>query len=101
MTYKVGRLSRALDAGSLLLVIAGGALYMRAYVGMHQLKSLPDVPFARDQVIAFAALTEFARLHRYSTIGLIVASAGVALGVWAAAHAHRLRRSAAQEPSIS
>jgi hypothetical protein len=88
---KVGRASRMLDAGSLILVAAGGLLYLNAYFGMQELRNRPHTDFVRGETVAFERLAAHARLLRTSRIGLGIAALGVLVGVSAAIHAHTRR----------
>jgi hypothetical protein len=95
---KVGRLSRLIDLASLILILAGGALYLKAYFGMQELRSRPEAEFIRGESVAFGRIAEHARLTRVSRVGLAIAGLGLIVGLSAAAHARQIarRRSMAQ-----
>lgn len=97
----VGPLSRAIDLASLLLILAGAALYLRAYIGMEEIRTSPEVPFARGTVEAFELSKRHVRLKQLSYVGLGLVGAGLVVGLSAAAHAHKIRRSQGAENSLS
>jgi hypothetical protein len=84
---KVGRLSRALDLASLVLILIGGVLYVRAFLGMQQIRKRGLTEFVRGSTEVYESINEHARLSRISTIGLVIAGAGLFVGLSAAAHA--------------
>lgn len=96
----VGRLSRAIDLGSLLLFILGAALYLWAYFGMQDLRNRPHAPFAKGTMEAYALLNEYLWLQQLSYFGLVLVGAGVAVGLSAAAHHHKIGKRRAAESLI-
>jgi hypothetical protein len=89
----VGRASRAIDAASLVLIVAGAALYLWSYVGMGELRlRAAGASFQPGTTEAFASMREWARLHRMSWAGVGLAVIGIGVGVYAAMHAKRRRR---------
>jgi hypothetical protein len=89
---KVGRLSRALDLGSLVLILVGGALYVRAYLGMQQIRNRGERTFVRGTTEVFSEMKEYGRLRRLSNVALGLAAVGLIVGLSAAAHAHMIAR---------
>lgn len=86
-------MSRALDVASLVLLLLGGFLYIRAYVGMQELRvSAEAATFVPGGTEVFASLKQFARLRTLSYFGLALAAAGISMGVYAALHARAIRR---------
>jgi hypothetical protein len=90
VTRPVGRLSRAIDLLSLVLVVAGAALYLRAYFGMEAVRTTPDTPFVRGTMEAFALLNQHLRFKRLSWLGLALVGAGILVGLSAAIHARKI-----------
>jgi hypothetical protein len=89
----VGWKSRALDAASLGLLLLGGFLYFRAYIGMQQLRvSAEAAMFVPGTTEAFASLNQFARLRSLSYLALMLAVTGIGMCVYAAMHARAIRR---------
>jgi len=87
-----------IDLASLILILSGGGLYLAAYFGMRELRARPDTPFVRGTSEAYAGLAEYTRLHRLSIVGLSLAGLGVAVGLSAAAHAHKIGRRVNETP---
>lgn len=87
----VSRAARALDIASLVLIIAGGALYLRSYFGMEQLRQRRPAEFVRGETVLWGGLYEHARLNRMANVGLAVSGVGVIVGLSAAAYAKRKR----------
>ncbi len=83
-----------IDMASLILILAGGALYVAAYVGMRDLRNRPHTEFVRGNTEAFSSLTQYIRLHRLSIAGLALAALGIIVGVSAAVHARQIARRA-------
>lgn len=88
-----------IDLASMLLLLAGGALYAFAWARLENLRTRPHEAFVPGQTVAFARTAEHARLSRISTFGLSVAGLGVIVGVSAAAHAKALARRGAGIPN--
>ena len=93
----VGRLSRAIDLASLLLVVGGSALYLRAYLGMEVVRTSPDVSFVRGVTEAYALTNQYLRFQRLSYYGLVLVGVGIAVGLSAAAHHRKIDRQQAQQ----
>ena len=89
---EVQRSSRMIDLASLVLVCAGGLLYLYAYLGMEDLRTRPYEEFVPHETEVFALTGEHARLTRTSAIGLALCGAGVVAGLSAAAHAYIIAR---------
>lgn len=88
----IGRKSRAIDAASLICIVAGAALYLRAYVGMGALRvRAADASFQPGSTEVFVSVREYIFLHRLSWAGLGLAIIGIGVGVFAAVHAKRRR----------
>lgn len=92
MAARVSRNSRIIDLVSLVLVVAGAACYVWAYVGMEALRRAPHDPNAE----LFAAYTRYVRLSQLSIAGLVAVGLGVVVGIAAAFHARR----ATADPSL-
>ena len=90
MKRPVGRLSRVIDGASLVLILVGAALFVRAYLGMVEVRDAPDVPFAPGTVEAFELTHKYLRFKRWSFVGLALIGAGVAVGLSAAVHAYKI-----------
>jgi len=86
----VSRSSRRIDLASLLLILVGAALFGRAYLGMETVKNSIDVPFVRGTMEAYALTNQYLRLQRLSYFGLALVGAGIAVGLSAAVHAHKI-----------
>jgi hypothetical protein len=86
-----------MDIVSLVLIVGGGALYLRSYLGMQAIRNRGLTEFVRGESVIFGATNEHARLDRLAKVGLIVAVGGVLVGVSAAAYARR-RRGAEPSP---
>lgn len=89
---EVRRSSRFIDLASLVLICAGGLVYLFAFVRMEDLRGRPDEEFVPFQTEVFARSREHARLTRTSHIGLGLCGAGVVVALSAAAHAHIIGR---------
>lgn len=95
----VGRLSRAIDIASLTLIIAGGALFLRAYLGMEEIRTTPEVPFVRGTMEVFELTNRHYRFKWLSYVGLGLVGAGVVVGLSAAVHARKIAmREVTQHP---
>jgi hypothetical protein len=94
VSQPVGRLSRRIDAASLLLILAGAALFLHAYLGMEAVRNTADAPFVRGTMEAFALTNRYLRLKRQSYLALGLVGAGIMVGLSAAAHAHKIARRA-------
>lgn len=81
-----------IDLASLILILAGGGLYVAAYAGMQDLRNRPHAEFVRGSTEAFSGLTQYTRLHRLSIAGLSLAALGIVVGVSAAVHARQIAR---------
>ena len=92
MKRPVGRLSRAIDLASLVLILGGAALYLRAYFGMEAVRTTPESPFVRGTMEAFALMNQYLRLKRLSYVGLALVGIGLAVGLSAAVHARKISR---------
>ena len=96
---RVGRLSRAIDLASLLLIVVGAGLYLRAYAGMKEVSQSQNTPFVRGTMEAYALTNQYLRFRRFSYLGLVLVGAGIAVGLSAAVHAHKIAvREAAHRP---
>ena len=89
---QVTRASRIIDLASLALVFAGGLVYLFAYFRMDELRTRPYTEFVRFETELFARTREHARLTRTSQVGLALGGVGVAVGLFAAAHARIIAR---------
>jgi hypothetical protein len=89
---EIKRSSRLLDLGSLILICAGGVLYLVAYLGMENLRTRPYEEFVPFKTEAFARTREYTRLTRTSRLGLALSGVGVLVALSAAAHAHIIGR---------
>lgn len=90
-----------MDLASLALILGGAALYLRAYVGMEAVKNSRDVPFVRGAMEAYALTNQYLRLQRLSYLGLVLVGVGVAIGLSAAAHHHKIgRTNALKSPTL-
>jgi hypothetical protein len=96
---RVPRSSRIIDLLSLVLVSAGGLLYVFAYLGMDDLRSRPHTEFVPHETELFERTREHARLTRTSRIGLGLCVAGVVVALSAAAHAHIIGRRSEAVPA--
>jgi hypothetical protein len=85
----VPRLGRLLDLIGLALMLAGGACYGWAYIGLVRLH---DHPPTADHML-WVALAAFNHYNRVSTIGIVIAAIGLAVAITAAVVTHRSRRS--------
>jgi hypothetical protein len=92
VTLPVGRLSRRIDAASLLLILAGSTLFLNAYLGMEEVKNTVDKPFERGTMEAFALTNRYLLLKKRSYIAIGLVGAGIVVGLSAAAHAHKIAR---------
>jgi hypothetical protein len=90
----VARRSRLIDVVSLLLILGGFALYVRAYLGMERIRTSPDVPFVRGTMEVYALTNAYWRLQKLSYVALGLVGVGIAVGLSAAAHHHKIRRGA-------
>ena len=93
----IGRLSRVIDLISLALIVAGAALFFRAYVGMERVRTSAFVPFVPGQMEAFAMLNQLEREKRLSYFALTLVGAGISAGLYAAAHARKISRQQAMQ----
>jgi len=93
-------MSRAIDLVSLLLISAGAVLFVAAYFGMQSVSKSPDTPFVPGTVEAYALTNEYLRLQRLSYFGLGLVGLGLATGLSAAVHAHKIAKSHAAERSL-
>jgi hypothetical protein len=85
-------MSRAIDVASLLLILAGAALFILAYLGMIAVRDAPDVPFVPGTMEAYELTNKYLRFRRWSYAGLGLIVAGVAVGLSAAVHAYKIAR---------
>lgn len=85
-----------IDVASILLLLAGGAIWGFAWFGLEDLRMRPHEEFVPHRTVAFARTAEHAKLTRISVLGLSVAGLGMIVGVSAAAHAQRLARRVAK-----
>lgn len=76
----VPRWIRIVNGLSLLLLLAGAAVYARAWFGMQGLRSYEAAPDAAP----FAGMAQFNHFHELSRIGVWLVVAGVAVAVLAA-----------------
>jgi hypothetical protein len=83
----VPRIGRALDLAAAALVVVGGALYARAYIGLEALRARPLAEFSVGMEIG--QLAEFHSLERLSLAGLAVAILGICVAITAAIVARR------------
>ncbi|MEX2152751.1 MAG: hypothetical protein WD825_05380 [Gemmatimonadaceae bacterium] len=95
----VGRVSRAIDLVSLLLLLGGAVLFVAAYFGMQTVSKSPDTPFVPGTVEAYALTNEYLRLQRLSYFALGLIGLGIATGLSAAVHAHKIAKRQAAESS--
>lgn len=93
----VGRISRAIDLASLVLILGGAVVFVAAYFGMQTVSESPETPFVPGTIEAYALTNEYLRLRRLSYIGLALIGAGIAVGLSAAAHAHKIAKRQATE----
>lgn len=89
---QVKRSSRIIDVASLVLICAGGLVYLFAYARMENLRTRPHEEFVPFQTEAWARTREHARLTQTSRVGLVLSGAGVLIGLSAAAHAYIIAR---------
>ena len=82
----VGRGARIADFVSLLLVVAGAALFAWTFLEMRELRDAPHDPAAA----LFSYRARYDQLSRLSYVGLGVIVAGITVGI-AAALRHRRR----------
>jgi hypothetical protein len=76
----VSRAHRALDLLSATLVIAGGALFAVAFVGLERVRHEGVIEYTRGMTIE-----QLARYHRFallSWVGLATVAAGIGIGVY-------------------
>jgi hypothetical protein len=83
----VPRIGRVMDVAAAALILAGGALYARAYLGLEALRARPLAEYAAGMQIG--RLAEFHALERLSIGGLLVAVSGIGVGIAAAVVARR------------
>lgn len=86
----VPRIGRALDLVAAALVIIGGAMYARSYVGLEALRARPLQEYRAG--IEITRLAEFHALERLSLAGMLAAAAGIGVAVSAAVVARRHAR---------
>lgn len=86
----VPRIGRVLDLAAVALIVVGGALYARAYIGLEALRARPLAEYTMGMEIG--RLAEFHGLQRLSLAGLVISTLGVGVGIAAALVAYRLRR---------
>lgn len=93
-SYRVPRPLRAVNLVALLLFLAGAALYVRAWIGLRELRSYVGDPAAPP----FSAMALFNHYHLLSQIGvwLVVAAVTVAVIAAIAAVIHRRRAPATE-----
>lgn len=84
----VPRIGRVMDVAAAALILAGGALYARAYLGLEALRARPLAEYALGMQIS--RLAEFHTLERLSIGGLLVAILGIGVAISAALIAKRL-----------
>lgn len=89
----VPRVARLMDLAGLLLLLAGGGLYLRAYLGLRALQHVHPAPGERP----FSAMRRFDQLWTLSRAGLGLIVAGVVVMVAATLVARRLRGQAENE----
>ncbi|HYC51118.1 MAG TPA: hypothetical protein VEB19_08430 [Gemmatimonadaceae bacterium] len=92
MSARPGFTSRLIDLLSVVLVLAGGAVYLNSYLGMQELRSRPHEEFVRGETVAFGRTAEHAKLTRISHIGLGIVALGILVGLSAAAHARQIEK---------
>lgn len=83
----VPRIGRVLDGIGLLLFLAGGALYGRAWFGLRHLEAEPPPSDGME----FAAVGRVVELHELSRTGLLLMAGGAVVAVIAALVARRMR----------
>ena len=88
----VARRSRLIDLASLLLILGGFVLYVRAYLGMERIRTSGDIPFVRGTMEVYELTNRYVRLQRLSYLALGLVGVGIAVGLSAAAHHHKIRR---------
>ena len=81
-----------IDVASLILICAGGLLYLATFVRMENLRTRPHQDFVPFQSELWGRTREHARLTRLSNVGLGLAGAGILVGLSAAAHAYIIAR---------
>lgn len=86
-TTPVGRFSRVIDAASLLLVVAGIALFAWAFMEMRILRDAPHDPTAP----LFSYRARYDALSKLSYLGLALTGSGVVVAIAAALHHRRTR----------
>jgi hypothetical protein len=79
-----------MDLAAAILILAGGALYFRAYVGLEAMRARPVAEYYTGMYIN--RLAEYHALERLSFGGLTVAILGIGVAVSAAIVAKRARR---------
>ena len=89
----VTRLGRILDIVSLIVILAGGALFARAFLGMKTLRDQRETEFVAGTTEAYAALNQYYRLQRLSYLGAGLAALGIGIGLSAAWHNRRITNS--------
>jgi hypothetical protein len=95
----VTRLGRKLDIVSLIFVAVGVVLFVGAFLGMAELRDLPETEFVPGTIEAYAALNRYFRLQTLSRLGIGIAVAGVLIGLSAAWHNRKFREAGA-DPSL-
>lgn len=83
----VPRIGRIMDLAAAALIIAGAALYLRAYIGLEALRATPLGEYTLGMKITM--LAEFHSLERISFAGLTIAICGIGVAVSAAIVAKR------------
>jgi hypothetical protein len=85
----VPRIGRVMDLAAAALLLAGGGLYVRAYVGLEALRAKPLAEYSTGMEIG--RLAEFHAFNRLSLAGLLIAGAGIGIAIYAAHVARRVR----------
>jgi uridylate kinase len=86
----VPRIGRVMDLAAAALIVVGGGLYVRAYIGLEALRVRPIAEFNVGMQIN--RLAEFHALERLYFGGLAIAVVGIGVAVSAAVVAVRARR---------
>ena len=94
-THPVPRFLRVVNAGALLLFLAGGWLHFHSWRGMERLRQNP--PEAGDE--PFVGMTRFNDLWELSRLGTWLILTACAIAVLAAAAAVVIRRRSSGEPA--